>query len=95
MQNIKLNNINYEAIKGVKMSKKDKVLLNEIFEDIKNRPASWQAFWGGRKYKLMCRVSGGYYDELDRIEKKYKINILLPITLEQYDEWARNRKLSK
>jgi len=90
MNNKFLNNINYEAINGVKMTKKDKAMLDLICEDIKNEPARWQWFYGSRKHKLKSGISGGYFDELNKIEKKNKIIILLPITLEQCEEWARS-----
>ena len=95
MNEYKINNINYEAIKGVKMTKEDEQLLKLICEDAEKDPALWEMLRKNKSNNFKGRLWCSWFDDLCRIEEKYKVKILLPVSWKQLQQWGRIIKQSK
>lgn len=71
------------------MNAHDISVLRPILEEIKNRPAHWEWLRRMKFNESKQFIGETWHDDLEQIERKYKINILLPVTFEQLEQRAK------
>ena len=89
MNDYLINNINFEAVDGANIEESDREMLVTICRDIQRNPMHWEEL---RRVKLKVfplDIWDSWFDDLEALEKKYKITILLPVTWEQLEDRAR------